>query len=284
MPDTANPRSGEPQAPAPIVVCADDFGRDAATSAVIRTLIEGRRINATTCLVETREWPAEARSLRDLADAGPGAAVGLHLNLTEPLANAADPRTVAPIGVHIARALAPASPAYEDAVHAAFRAQWDAFVRGLGRTPDFIDGHEHVHLFPAPGRALFRLAAEVGFDGWLRQCATSSARPNVKRLILDPFSHSFRRGARARGLADNPGFGGLRRFAPGEDMERLWRADLVAMRQGGVLMVHPGARDGGRAGLCRDQEARLIADGALAAVMDDLGLALAADAARPWRG
>ena len=282
MPDTANPASGEPMTPAPIVICADDYGHDAGTSAVIRGLAEAGRISATSCLVESEGWVAEAGALRALTDSRPGLAIGLHLNLTERLANTTEPRLVAPIGAHIARAFLPVAAGYEDAVLAAFRAQWAAFVAGVGRAPDFIDGHEHVHLFPSPRRALLRLASEVEFGGWVRQCRTSSPRTSLKRLILDPFSRSFAAAARSAGLAANPGFGGLRRFDPAEDMTRLWRTDLAAMTGGGVLMAHPGTGAADRAGRCRDQEAGLMATGALAAILSDLGLDLARDAKAPW--
>ena len=277
MPDSAIPPGGEPTTPGPtpIVVCADDYGASPATGAVIRQLLAAGRINATSCLVEARPWAAEAKALRDLGDAHRGVAIGLHLNLTEALANSFDARLIAPVASHIARAFLPVRPQYESAVHAAFRAQWNTFVDGFGRPPDFIDGHEHVHLFPAPRRALFRLAAETGFAGWVRQCRTTSPRPGLKRLILDPFSIRFAWEARARGLATNPGFGGLRRFDPGEDMASLWRVDIAAMGEGGLLMVHPGAAAADRAGQCRDQEARLLAS---------LDLAIAVDARRPWCG
>ena len=28
------------------------------------------------------------------------------------------------------------------------RAQFEAFADAFGRPPDFVDGHQHVHLFP----------------------------------------------------------------------------------------------------------------------------------------
>jgi len=70
----------------------------------------------------------------------------------------------------------------------------------------------------------------------------------------------------------------LRRFQRGENVEALWRADLQGMREGGVLMTHPGAK-GSPAEIddideCRVAEAALLARGALARIMTELGLAL----------
>jgi predicted glycoside hydrolase/deacetylase ChbG (UPF0249 family) len=261
MPDTAKAPAGEPWTPGRIVVCADDYGAEPETSAVIRGLINAGRINATTCLVESATWPAEAAALDALT--APRPTVGLHLNLTERFHNVAEPGLIASIGTHVARAFMPSGAAYQDRLRAAFRAQWDRFVAAFGRAPDFIDGHEHVHLFPAPRRALFDVAAEVGFTGWMRQCETASRRASAKRLVLDPFSRAFRRDAEAHGFATNPGFGGLRRFDPAEDLARIWREDLAAMTGGGLLMVHPGAPDATTGGRCRHQEARLLDDGEL---------------------
>jgi predicted glycoside hydrolase/deacetylase ChbG (UPF0249 family) len=270
------PLDGErvnPASPSPVVICADDYGRDGASGEVIRGLLADRRINATTCLVEAETWPVEAARLRMLVEMRPGLGAGLHLNLTERLANCADPGLIAPIERHVIGAFALARRGYEDAVHFAFRRQWDLFTEEFGRPPDFIDGHEHVHLFPAPRRALFRLAAETGFAGWTRQCRTSSRRTGLKRLILDRFSAPFLREAASRGVATNPGFGGLRRFSPDEDVAALWRIDLAAMDDGGLLMVHPGAGSPDRAGRCREQEMRLLAG---------IDIVLAENAAQPW--
>jgi predicted glycoside hydrolase/deacetylase ChbG (UPF0249 family) len=267
MPDTAKAPPGEPWTPGRILVCADDYGAETGTSAVIRGLIEQRRINATTCLVEADAWPAEGQSLAALVAARPDIQVGLHLNLTERLPHIADAGLIAPIALHMARALAPATRERGRRIGASFRAQWDRFVTGFGRAPDFIDGHEHVHLFGASRSALFELADETGFAGWVRQCETSSRRADLKRRVLDPFSRAFKGEATTHGLATNPGFGGLRRFDPKEDVEALWRHDLTAMSAGGLLMVHPGALDATNAGRCRAQEAALLAEGRVQAII-----------------
>ncbi len=279
MSDTAKAPPGEPWTQARIVVCADDYGAEPGTSEVIRGLIEQGRINATTCLVEADAWAEGAAALAALAAATPTVQVGLHLNLTERLPHVADAALIAPIAAHLAWALLPSSPARERRIGASFRAQWDRFIAGFGRPPDFIDGHEHVHLFGASRRALFRLAADIGFAGWVRQCETSSRRGGLKRRVLDPFSRSFRREAAARGLATNPGFGGVRLFDPKEDIEALWREDVAAMRSGGLLMVHPGAADQTNAGQCRAQEAALLAEGGMEAFLAERDRARAAPVA-----
>jgi predicted glycoside hydrolase/deacetylase ChbG (UPF0249 family) len=266
-----------------IVVCADDFGLSEPTSAVILDLLQRGAINATTCLVEAGDWAAAAPPLRRLTQERSGLAVGLHLNLTQPLPGCADPRLLAPTGRQLVRAFAARTEGYEAALFESFRAQWAAFTGRLDRPPDFIDGHEHVHLFPAARTALLRLVIDTGFSGWVRQCRTSSHRVSWKRLVLDPLSRRLSEDLARLGLTANPGFGGLRQFDPSEDVEGAWRTDLEAMRDGGLLMVHPGAAESGDPiGACRAQEAALLADGAMGRLLADLGLGLAADAVRAW--
>jgi len=149
----------------------------------------------------------------------------------------------------------------------AFGHQWSLFVDAFGRPPDFLDGHQHVHLFPAMRDALFRLIDDTKFKGWVRQCRTDARRRSRDRIVLDPLSRTFMRAAKRRGIMFNPGFGGLRAFHRSEDLRGLWSGDLEAMGSGGLLMVHPGGA-GSPAGAdaidaCRGDEAALLQAGRL---------------------
>ena len=232
-----------------IVVCADDYGMSEGVSSVIADLIERGALSATTCLVDEPGWEGSVNRLRRLADDSErDIAVGLHLDLKSPWTGAA-------------------------AALVAFRGQWNRFEQDFGRSPDFVDGHRHVHLFPGPKTALFRLLTEVDAGCWLRQCRTSSARLSVKRVVLDTLSLGFQQKARHDSRRTNPGFGGLRRFDPDEDIAAAWRQDLAAMHQGGVLMVHPGPLDSGDTiSACRAQEASLLISGAVAGALAANGL------------
>ena len=43
-----------------------------------------------------------------------------------------------------------------------FRRQIDAFAAAMGREPDFLDGHQHVHAFPGVRHALFPMRTLLG--------------------------------------------------------------------------------------------------------------------------
>ncbi|MBS0384642.1 MAG: ChbG/HpnK family deacetylase [Proteobacteria bacterium] len=257
------------------LVCADDYGHSFETNAAIRELLEAGVVNATTCLVEGDSWEADGPRLRELVARGRSVSIGLHLNLTEQL-SAGGREPVSPMWLSLDRSIEFADKLYER-----FLGQWDAYVRIAGAQPDFIDGHQHVHLAPAARAALFRLVERVGFQGWIRQCRTSSSRGSAKRLILDRLSDVLAAAARARNLQCNPGFGGLRSFHQHEDVLALWTRDLAGMRQGGVLMVHPGAHvHADPIGKCRVQEASLLRF--LPAIVREFGLTLQWDVRSGW--
>jgi predicted glycoside hydrolase/deacetylase ChbG (UPF0249 family) len=266
-----------------LVICADDYAISPGTSAVIRTLLADGFINATTCLVETAIWPAEAVALKKLAEEKPGIAIGLHLNLTEAFSDAGPPRH--PLGWWLRRALFPAAKADIAYALESCRRQWQLFVNAFGRPPDFVDGHQHVHLYGPARVALFALLRETAFTGWVRQCETSGRRFLAQRLLMDPMSRILRAEARAAGLRVNPGFGGLRAFDRSEDLARLWGTDLAAFSQGGLLIIHPGT-GGSPPGtdaidLSRYDEAGRLGEGLVQRLAAGLGLGLAADPRYP---
>ena len=270
-----------------LVICADDYAISEQTSCVILRLLAERKINATSCLVEGGSWKEMAEPLKRLQDSEPDIAVGLHLNLTDPLPHCAFPGIVQPWPVVAMRSKLMFHSHYFKMILSSFRAQWAAFIERFRRPPDFIDGHMHVHLLPVPRRALFELIWEVNFAGWVRQCRTTSNRTNLKRLLLDPLSDQLGLAATAAGIRPNPGFGGLRRFDLREDVLDIWRVDIGAMRSGGVLMVHPGdavtKESASAIEACRMQEARALGGNAIRTILDDLGFAFDLSAQTPWK-
>jgi hypothetical protein len=127
--------------------------------------------------------------------------------------------------------------------------QLKAFVDHFGRTPDFFDGHQHVHLFPQVREALLDVVKEVAPQAWVRQCGRPRPVPNRfadgKALVLDLLSRRFRSHASARGIATNPAFAGAYDFAadPPLDFGALFPSFLKRMPPQGVVMCHPGFVD-----------------------------------------
>jgi chitin disaccharide deacetylase len=230
-----------------IVLCADDYGISPAVSGAIRDLIARRRINATSVMVVAPSFSrGEAATLRQAA--ADHTSIGLHLTLTGPFA---------PLSQHFAplkrgaffplasmarRALSRALvPALLDAEIAA---QFAAFRDVFGRAPDYVDGHQHIHVFPQISEALVRVAKHAAPAAWLRQCARA-VRNNLepKGLVLDALSRRLQRLAAAHGVRTNPAFAGTYAFRTKADYAKLFPKFLVGLPDGSVVMCHPGKVD-----------------------------------------
>lgn len=234
-----------------IYLCADDYGISPAVNGAIRDLLARRRINATTVMMPAPSFTrAETAALVEAA--GDGATIGLHLTLTapfRPLSHGFSPLRQGAFLSHIAmgrrghlRLLAPELLTIE------IVRQFEAFAAAFGRAPDFVDGHQHVHLFPQVREALLRVVKDAAPQAWVRQCGRpvlpARARfADHKALLLDGFSRRFRRLARDLGVRTNPAFAGTYTFHSRADYRTLFAKFLDRMPDGGVIMCHPGLVD-----------------------------------------
>src|SRR5215211_4736326 len=97
--------------------------------------------------------------------------IGLHLNLTAgrplgPMPGFAPRGSFPGNGEMIARALAGRLPREE--ISAEIERQLDGFEAAFGRAPDFVDGHQHVHVLPGVRSELLRVLAHRAAGLWLR--------------------------------------------------------------------------------------------------------------------
>ena len=214
-----------------IVLCADDYGIAPGVGRAIRALIAAGRLSATSCMVVYPEFRAEASLLAPLAAR---IDVGLHLSLTHE--------------TPLRRLLRDAYLRRLDrrAIAAEVNRQVDLFVAVTGRPPDYIDGHQHVHLLPGVREPVCAAAERHG--AWVRSLreplSTTLTRPSAfAATLLAQLSRPLARRLAARGIATNRGFRGLRRFAPGTPFRELMRAMLRDARDGSVVICHPGESD-----------------------------------------
>jgi predicted glycoside hydrolase/deacetylase ChbG (UPF0249 family) len=234
-----------------IWLCADDYGISHSVNAAIRELILRRRINATSVMVVAPHFDRGEVVALDMLNSGTKrAALGLHVTLTAPFKPISE--GFAPLShghflplqrmmrAATARRLQPERLVIEIAT------QVEAFVMAFGRPPDFIDGHQHVHLFPQLRDAVLKVAADAAPDAWVRQCGRprSAARLHLrKELLLDVLSLGFRRRARQLGVATNPAFAGAYDFKGKPDFAAIFPNFLAGLPDGGLVMCHPGFVD-----------------------------------------
>jgi predicted glycoside hydrolase/deacetylase ChbG (UPF0249 family) len=232
-----------------IWLCADDYGISPAVSAAIRELVERGLINAASAMVVTPSFSAsEAARLREAA--GAHAAIGLHLTLTapfRPLCDFAPLRNGAflPLNGMAGRGLLRRLDAAR--LEAEIASQIAAFRHAFGRAPDYVDGHQHIHVFPQIGDALVRVIKRDAPQAWLRQCGRAAAAPkslgDPKGYVLDALSARLRRLAAHQGVRTNPAFAGTYSFRPDADFGKLFGEFLDGLPDGGLLMCHPGKVD-----------------------------------------
>lgn len=254
----ASPETGSAnpaQALRRIFLCADDYGISPAVSQGIRHLIEHGRINATSVMVVAPTFHrSEAVALNILRKRGARAAVGLHLTLTAPfrplsesfapLRNGAFPSLGRMLVLSHLNRLKRAS------LDAEVTSQIRMFEHTFGHPPDFIDGHQHVHLFPVVRDALLAAAKTMAPQAWLRQCGRIP-QPGLadrirdrKALLLDLLSQQFRERAAAMGVRTNPAFAGTYDFSRTPDFAAMFGRFFDRLPDGGVVMCHPGFVDG----------------------------------------
>jgi predicted glycoside hydrolase/deacetylase ChbG (UPF0249 family) len=237
-------------------LCADDYALTPGVSRGILELLAARRLTAVSVMVTQPGLAADAGELRPFASA---ADVGLHLNLTLGSPLGAMPRLAVsgkfpPLGQLVRGALLSRLPVAE--IAAEFARQIDAFQQHLGRLPDHVDGHQHVHALPGIRHALFKALAGQGLVGrvWLRDPgdrlrAVFARRMAPKALAVAALSAGFSTQASARGFLLNQGFAGFSDFDPGGDYAATFAAALRSPGPRHLVMCHPGYSDDALAAL-----------------------------------
>ena len=239
-----------------IVVCGDDFGMNASIDAGITRLAQLGRLSAVSCLTQGQAFADDGPKLRDFE-----LDLGVHVNLTQLLGNSVQ-APVMSLPVLIARAYA--GKLDSTWVDTQLGRQLDAFEHVMGRAPDYVDGHEHVHQLPGVlPRLLGVLQRRYGKQApWLRHTAPGmlngiplreSARARfVGALGARAIAQAVRRDGwrtnrRLLGIYEPQG--GARRYS------QLLQRWLTNARDGDLVMCHPAIRGG-----CDTQAAQRVAE------------------------
>jgi len=233
-----------------IWLCADDYGISPGVNAGIRELIARGRLNATSVMVAAAHLGEEAAVLKKINAGDKRAAIGLHVTLTAPFkpmsAGFTPLRDGKFLPVQEMLRAATARRLRVDALVIEIAAQLRAFVDAFGRPPDFVDGHQHVHLFPQVRDAFLTTVAEAAPKAWVRQCGRANSLRRLhdrKALVLDILSVRFRRKAVWLGVTTNPAFAGSYAFTPKANFSKIFPRFLAGLPDGGLIMCHPGHVD-----------------------------------------
>lgn len=232
-----------------LIVCVDDFGLNSRVDDSIIALAKQGRVSATGCLVDAPAWKADAPRLA--RECGDRIDIGLHLNLSEAFPGAPQPLPWSRLVL-----MAYAGLLEGNALRTEVNRQLNGFEAAMGRAPDFVDGHRHVHQLPVVRQALVEVLAERyrGAKPWVRHCGAPARSEGIglgdrfkAQVIATLGSRGLARLAQRAGFTQNRSLLGVYGFdgtlAEHEQRLAVW---LRKAQDGDLLMCHtawPAADD-----------------------------------------
>lgn len=234
------------------VLCADDYAMTEGVTRGILSVLEAGRLSATGAMTNRPHWSEAARELAPFVGR---ADLGVHFNLTcgaplQPMVRLAPGGELPKLGTLLKAGLAGTLP--EEEIAAELNAQLDAFEQAMGRRPDFIDGHQHVHAMPGVRRVLARVLPERYARGPRPYLRVSADTPGAifrrahevkKALLVSGLTAPFAARLQREGFATNAGFSGYSAFDPTQDYGAAFERYLVAPGARHLVMCHPGDVD-----------------------------------------
>lgn len=218
-----------------IILCADDYGQNSAISQAIIELIQRHRLSAASCMTASIDWPEHAKWLKDYQNQ---IDIGLHFNLTE------GNKSWGSLSTLLLKSLLHRLD--KDAIVAELNTQIDLFVNEMGCFPDFIDGHQHVHLFPVIRDALFavyekRLRHTHCYIRNVSHPLKIGQSGYIKQLIIQlSGANAFKKQLLQRKIPHNASFSGIYEFSNHAEYASNFDNFLNNITDNGLIMCHPG--------------------------------------------
>lgn len=217
-----------------LILCADDFAQTEAVSDGIVTLLAAGRLSAVSCMTNSPRWHLDAQTLIPYVGR---ADIGLHFNLTHSFDQATQSLSTL-IRSSLFRRLDIAP------IRQALLQQIDQFESSMHRAPDFIDGHQHVHVFPQIRQVVCEVLAQryPNKKPYLRRVTPSILHHDAfaKALILRLLAYRAGDEAALAGFRLPAAFAGLYSLSPTADFAGYMRRWLPSMPSGTLMMCHPG--------------------------------------------
>jgi len=264
-----------PRAGKPIAICADDYGVDLNVDRAIVDLARLGRLSATSVLVDANIGADSIAALKTL-----DIDVGLHLNFTEVLG---DLSAQAVMGLNPLILRSQARLLSRRWVRDNIERQLDRFEATLERTPDYVDGHLHVHQLPiVRDELLAALAArELPKGFWLRdtRAGNLSGAPRSEQFKSWVIGHlgmsTLAVHATRQQIKANHGFYGVYDFtAPHRPFMQMMSDWLSTAKAGALVMTHPAAQAlaGDPIGQARVTEYQALGSNAFSELLRERGI------------
>lgn len=218
-----------------VVLCADDFAQTPGTVDGSVALLGAGRLSAVSCLVESPLWPGAALRLRNLS---PAFDAGLHFNLTHDFSDSGSYR---PAALPLMLLAAGLRAIRRSRIEACLHRQLDGFERELGRSPDFVDGHQYVHQLPVVRDALVSVLRSRFASSRTAVRVTIPAEPRGLKgsLIALLGGYGLLAAVRRDRIPHNADFAGIYNFSPVPSFAERMSQWLACVRDGGLIVCHP---------------------------------------------
>lgn len=231
-----------------IIICADDFSQNEDISQGILKLLTTQRINATSCMTNTEYWTTMSPLLHPLKTQ---AYIGLHFNLTQGSPLSSEWKSM--YGEQFFSLAELIRKSYTisldpTVLRAELHAQWEKFRAGMNQdTPDFIDGHQHIHQLPEVSAILIEFCkSQATWKGFIRQTYNgckdwfnTQAFPKPQMLAILG-GMQFKKILSKNRIPHNTSFGGIIYFNNKQPFSRNFSGFLQKISDNGLIMCHPG--------------------------------------------
>jgi predicted glycoside hydrolase/deacetylase ChbG (UPF0249 family) len=220
-----------------ITLCADDYGQNESISLGILELVQLGRLSAVSCMTGYAHWPMYAAQLAVIEpELKNKIDIGLHFDLTA---------FIAQQGWSFNQFILKSCLNKIDLlkIEIELTRQLDAFEAELGMAPEFVDGHQHIHIFPNIRHVFIKLLAQR-YAHKLPYVRLSSPEiwghdASIKALILRSLVLGFASLAHKHKLQFPTQFLGAYSLRP-KDYPQLFKTWLQQARNGSLFMCHPG--------------------------------------------
>jgi chitin disaccharide deacetylase len=222
-----------------IDLIADDFGLSPSVSSAILELALKERLSGVGCMVIFPDWLEFSHGLRDMP---PSVQKGLHLTLTDfPLSGKEMPA----VRSRIVGSLTNQSDG--PWLQSACDWQLERFIEAFGAEPDFIDGHQHVHLLPQVRNWIIARFSNSSRRPWVRgtpQLAGDNITAVYKSALLRLVGRGHSKTLRDAGFCVAGPLLGFYDWKKGKQDYAAYVSQWLAQAaDGAVIMCHPGHVD-----------------------------------------
>lgn len=226
-----------------IVLCADDYGQAEAVSGGIIELLCIGRLTATSCMVNMPGWREQSAWLEPFKGK---VDLGLHLNFTEgrPCSSAyrnyVDDKFMS-LGNLLRETHLGSKSLTANILESEIDAQIDVFEDALGVSPNYLDGHQHVHHLP--------MIRDVVASVYHKRLKRHGAYVRLAKQKIDSFKIAvirmtgggkFDQFLDLHSIPHNPSFSGIYAFKNAKNYRQYFAKFVKECGDGGLIMCHPG--------------------------------------------